>query len=62
MIGLRELAPSTTILAQPSAPVAQWIEHRSSKPAVTGSNPVGRALSEHCVYKEIQSFLYFFEE
>ncbi len=27
------------------APVAQWIEHRSSEPRVTGSNPVGRATS-----------------
>ena len=25
------------------APVAQWIEHRSSKPVVVGSNPAGRA-------------------
>ena len=24
------------------APVAQWIEHRSSEPRVTGSSPVGR--------------------
>ena len=25
------------------APVAQWIEHRSSKPMVAGSIPAGRA-------------------
>ena len=27
-----------------NAPVAQWIEHRSSKPAVDGSIPSGRAI------------------
>ena len=25
------------------APLAQWIEHRPSKPRVVGSNPTGRA-------------------
>lgn len=26
------------------APIAQWIEHRSSEPVAVGSNPSGRAL------------------
>ena len=28
----------------PQAPVAQWIEHRSSEPVVVGSNPSRRTL------------------
>ena len=31
----------------PYAPVAQWIEHRPSKPRVAGSSPAGRANFAH---------------
>ena len=34
------------------APVAQWIEHRSSEPRVVGSNPAGRAIFQHINAKE----------
>jgi hypothetical protein len=34
-------APSPSTI--PRAPVAQWIEHRPSKPRVAGSTPAGRA-------------------
>ena len=30
--------------SSPNAPVAQWIEHRPSKPRVAGSSPAGRAI------------------
>lgn len=36
-----------------SAPVAQGIEHSPSKRAVTGSNPVGHALSDQELVEEI---------
>ena len=34
---------SQATLGERKAPVAQWIEHRFSKPTVAGSNPAGRA-------------------
>jgi hypothetical protein len=37
------LSPSI-ISSSKNAPVAQWIEHWSSKPGVVGSNPPGRAI------------------
>src|SRR5581483_6336671 len=32
-------------LSRPNAPIAQWIEQRSSKPWAAGSNPAGRVKS-----------------
>ena len=34
---------SSDIIPIENAPVAQWIEHRSSEPRVVGSNPSRRA-------------------
>ena len=34
------------------APVAQWIEHRPSKPRVVGSIPTGRASNDSDKYME----------
>jgi hypothetical protein len=43
--GFRTLASSWLTRVIPYAPVAQWIEHRPSKPRVAGSTPAGRANS-----------------
>src|SRR3990167_4738533 len=46
--------PKTPILVVESAPVAQGIEHRSSKPGVGGSNPPGGTTSQTPVAQPVE--------
>ena len=43
MVVRLEAAPRLRYVKDDQAPVAQWIEHRSSKPMVAGSIPAGCA-------------------
>ena len=40
---LVERVDGCNMMEEKRALIAQWIEHRSSKPVVAGSNPAGRA-------------------